>query len=217
MPWAPDYVTTEEIRAYREIDDVGDDVALARAVTAASRSIDRFCGRQFGSVSSAEPRRFTARFSREYGRWVIPIDDLMDLTGFVCEIDTAGDLTFGSTLPVGEIDPWPVNAASDGMPWVRLVVVQSPTVLPVSADNAVRVTALWGWGSVPETVKEATLVQASRLLSRRRSQFGEIGAADPSPVVPAAWTTQRRGPGVSVDPEVRVMLGRYRRNWGMVS
>ena len=50
MAWQPDYVTTDELKTHLRIDlaDTTDDDAIGIAITAASRAIDRSCGRQFG-------------------------------------------------------------------------------------------------------------------------------------------------------------------------
>lgn len=82
MAWAPDYVTTAELRTFatRHTDTV-DDTQLGLAVTGASRAVDRHTNRQFGKVDTAEERLYPAVWDRRRRRWVVEIDDLMDDTG----------------------------------------------------------------------------------------------------------------------------------------
>jgi hypothetical protein len=62
MPWAPDYITTAELKSFLGINDAIDDAQLAIAITAASRAVDRVTNRQFGQVAAAEARLYTPKF-----------------------------------------------------------------------------------------------------------------------------------------------------------
>ena len=83
MPWAPDYVTDEDLREYLRVDDFDDDAQGALAITAASRAIDAHCNRQFGLVAAAAERVYTAWPDYERRQWVVDIDDLATTTGLV--------------------------------------------------------------------------------------------------------------------------------------
>ena len=207
MAWAPVYASTAELRTFRQIEDTDDDTELALAVEAASRSIDRHCNRQFGIVASAEARRYQAEYHNRYGRWVIPVDDFQTKTGLVIGLDPDEDLTFGTSIATTEVDYWPPNAAEKGFPWTKLVMLPAATAFPDSVLGSVQVTASWGWTAVPDTVKQATLLQASRLVSRRLAQFAIGGSFEVGDGVL---------PSTRLDGDVRVMLGKYRRNWGAV-
>lgn len=205
MAWAPDYASTAELRAYRQIEDTDDDTELALAVTAASRGIDRFANRQFGVVASVEARRYRAHLDRQHGAWVIPIDDLMTTTGLVIELDPDADLTFSDSLTTSEVDFWPINAAETGRPWTQLVVLPDAAATPDGREGSTRVTGLWGWTAVPDAIKQACLLQASRLTSRRLSQFGVGGAIEMG---------EEFMPAAKLDPDVRVLVSKFRRYWG---
>jgi hypothetical protein len=171
MAWAPDYVTAAELGAHLRIGDTGDDVALAVAISAASRAIDHYCNRQFGLVASPEERRYTASALAGRTRWVIDIDDLMTTTGLVAEVaDVDGE--------IDDYDLEPINAASKGRPWTRLVVNDTSEALPTGDEFEVTITASWGWSAVPTAVKQATLLQASRFHARRDSPYGVAGSPD---------------------------------------
>lgn len=192
MAWAPDYVTTAELKAYLGIPDPTDDVQLALAVTAASRAIDEDTNRQFGKVSSAEERVYFAYPDYERGYWVVAVDDFQSTSGLLVEVDGTSVATFLQE---------PRNASQKARPWTRVVFTSDSEAQPCRASE-VAVTALWGWSSVPDTVKQATLLQASRFFKRRGAPFGIAG----SPEMGSELRLLAK-----VDPDVQVMLRDYRR------
>jgi hypothetical protein len=200
MPWAPDYITTAELKSFLGINDAIDDAQLAIAITAASRAVDRVTNRQFGQATAAEARLYTPKFDTSrvaatwpVGKWVVQIDDLMDATG----------LTVATSK--GAVDLFvkqPVNAAATGKPWTRLVIDPLAAVVPIGFENEVTVTAKFGWAAVPVPVKQATLLQASRFFKRRDAPFGVAG----SPELGSELRLLAR-----VDPDVAVTLRPYIR------
>lgn len=168
MAWAPDYVTDDELKNFMRIPDTDDDAEIAFAISTASRAIDDHCNRQFGSVT-AESRLYTARYDYDRCRWVVDIDDLMSTAGLTVTVD-------GVTLTAYVKEP--VNAAQKGRPWTRLVVDSDSSVVPTGDEYEVDMTAPWGWTAVPTAVKEATLLQGSRLHTRRDSPYGIAGSPD---------------------------------------
>jgi hypothetical protein len=195
VAWAPNYASEAELAAYLRIGDSDDDVELALANTSASRAIDRATNRQFGVVAAVEERLYTARYDSRRRRWVIEVDDFMTTTGLVVE-------TADGTVDL--VDAKPANAAALGRPWTLLVVDPEAAVLPTCAEDAVTATALWGWTAVPDTIKNAQLLQASRFFTRRNAPFGVAGS-------PESGSEMRLL--AKVDPDVAVMIGTYRRWW----
>jgi hypothetical protein len=197
VPWKPDYCTTAELKSFVSISDAGDDAFLALAITAASRAVDQHTGRQFGQVAAAETRRYTARWSRPLSRWVVVFDDLQDVTGLAVTV-TAG------TVDVFELQP--VNAVKVGKPYERLLIEPESAARPTGTEeNEVTMLAKWGWiQPAPVAVKEATLLQGSRLFARRTSPYGVAGSTD-------------FGTGLRLlsrlDPDVAVSLRDYIRWW----
>jgi uncharacterized phiE125 gp8 family phage protein len=201
MAWAPDYVTSAELKAFLRISHTDDDAQVALAITAASRAVDTHAGRQFGVVASAEERFYTGRWDRRRRRWVVDLDDLMSVTGFDAQVQDAD----GTDL--GAIDDYvlePRNAAAKGRPWTSLTVRPDSTYKPTGLTDEIAVTALWGWSSVPTAVKEATLLQASRIFHRRTSPFGIAGSPDDGSEMRLL---------ARVDPDVAVTLNPYKRWW----
>ncbi|WP_410669136.1 head-tail connector protein [Amycolatopsis sp. cmx-4-68] len=203
MTWAPDYATLAELKHFVRVSDTDDDAEIQLALTAASRAVDRATNRQFGKSAAPEDRFYTAVWDRKLGRWVIRIDDLMDVAGLTVHYDTDDSGDYADMIDEYQLRP--VNAAADGKPWTEIVVRPSSTVTPGGTENGVEVHGTFGWSAVPVTIKQATLLQASRLLSRRDSPFGVAGS-------PEAGNEIRLLP--KLDPDVALTVRPYYRWWG---
>lgn len=195
MAWAPDYATSAQLKKFVRINDSVDDVEVADSLTMASRAVDKATHRQFGQLDAAAEWTYTAQYNRTRGTWIVNIDDLATTTGLVVVVDgqTVTDYTVG-----------PRQAVSKGLVWTYLLL--GPSVSCSGDEGGVEITASWGWPAVPTAVRGATLLQASRFLARRDSPYGVAGSpADGSELRLLA----------TVDPDVRVSLGRYERRQGV--
>lgn len=186
MSWAPDYCTVAEIKSYLRITDTADDVLLAAWITAASRAVDSYCGRQFGSVA-AETRTWTAQYDRSTCGHITPIDDLMTTVGVT--------VTDESGTAVTDYELWPRNAVQKGRPW---------TQLRTAAGGALAVFAPWGWTAVPTSVHVATMLQVGRLNARRDSPYGVAGSPSEGSEVRLLAV---------LDPDLKTSLQGFRRQW----
>lgn len=203
MAWAPDYASTADLKSYTRIQNAASDAQIALAISAASRAIDLHTHRQFGLVAAPEARYYTPRWDKDLRRWTVTIDDLQTTTGLVvmADLDDSGDYA-------EEIDAFalkPINAQPKGRPWTSFVVLPSSTVLPCADQDSVEVTARFGWTTVPDPVKQATMMQAGRLLKRRDAPFGVAGSPDSGSEIRLL---------AKVDPDVAVSLSPYIRWWG---
>jgi len=197
MAWAPDYCTSAELKHYVRIEtgDLLDDVEVALAVTAASKAINKACGRQFGVLAAATEWLYTPEYDRHRGRWLVVVDDFATTAGLIVKI--AG-------VAVTDFVKEPVQGVAKGKVWERLAF---GTSVSCSGDEyEVGVTALFGWPSVPAAVTQAALLQGSRFLARRDSPYGVAGS-------PADGSEMRLQ--ATVDPDVRVSLGDYVRAWAV--
>lgn len=179
MPWAPDYCTDDDLKAWLRIGDTDDDSLLAYAITAASRIVDAYCGRQFGQITSAVTRYYTWAGSVYDYRDVLLTDDLYTVTDLVVGLDTDGDGDNDQTLTSGtHFDLWPANAALDGQPWKGLLLRQASTHRYNRYARGLAITARWGWAAVPAAVVQATLLLAAELFARRNAPFGVAGSPE---------------------------------------
>jgi hypothetical protein len=153
-----------------DADDATQDEPLRRAIEAASQAIDDYTGTTFGVAAGATAR--TYRTNNPYAVWV---DAFVDTTGLVVEYGTDG--TFPTAVAAGDVVTWPHNAAVRGRHFSRLDI---PTgVLPTrNLRPTVRVTARWGWPTVPAPVAQAALLKAARLYRRKDAPEGIGGGAD---------------------------------------
>ena len=154
------------------------------ALAGASRAIDDACDpreghvRQFGRTDAPEDRFYTATL-RGYdvpvrGQWVAEVDDIATAGGLTVAIqaqDGAWVAVTGTTLR-------PRNATQVGRPHTSVSFAGSSCPAPPVTEDAVKVTAVWGWPAVPTAIHQACLLQASRLLSRRDAPFGVAGSPE---------------------------------------
>lgn len=199
MSWEPAYCTAAELAAYVKMTATVDEPRLAVIAAAASREVDRLCGRQFGLLDAPEARRYTMRYDGRRRAWFADIDDTFAVPTLVA-YDSAGDQTYATELDDTVLAP--SNAAQRGRPWTRLWVTSGAAGY---ARDALEVTAQWGWTEVPDAVHQATLIQGARLVKRREAPFGITGAGQDSPGLRLFSR---------VDPDVEVLLQPYARTWG---
>jgi len=204
MALRPDYATLAEFKTFLRIPidaqggDNDDDALLTIALNAASRAVETATNRQFGLNGSAVARLFTPRYDSSLHRYVVQIDDLMTITALVVKTDRDNDGVYEETITDYALSP----ANSDGKPWTDIVFGQG--VMVSTAAGSLEVTADWGWTTVPDTIKLATLLQAARLFKRRDAPFGIAGSLDLGSELRLF---------AKVDPDVEVLLRSFRRWW----
>lgn len=157
--------------------DVGndDDDVLQGALDAASRGIEKFCGRQFNNADAA-----TARVYRPDTSCRVDVDDFHTTVGLIVETDEGDSGVFGSTWTSGQYELSPLNGIVDGetgWPYSKVRAVSS-RYFPCGRRATVRVTANWGWDEVPAAVKESCLVAAVEIFKLKDAPFGVGGYTD---------------------------------------
>lgn len=202
MAWRPDYVTLVEVKDYIGItgDDETHDVKLARDIASASRAVDRECRRQFGSSVTPVDRFYTPQFDPVDRYWFVVTDDVAQTQGapIVVSLDD-GTYTYATdvTASARPLDP---NAAADGRPVQGYRLAGSNW----GRVDELRVRAVFGWDSVPVSIKDATLLQTQRFFKRGDAPFGIAGS-------PSGEGEMRLLS--KVDPDVALMLRGYTRRW----
>jgi hypothetical protein len=198
------YATRAEVKAALRIGtaDTADDSLIDSATEAASRLIDGYCNRQFWAYSSATVRVYQA--NNEY---VCDIDDIYTTTGFILKTSSFADGNFDVTWASTDVQLEPLNGFLDGIEWSfnKLRAVGDylfPTVNANYGEQAlVQVTAKYGWASVPSPVKQACIIQASRLFKRLDSPLGVAGFGDLGAIRVSRF----------LDPDMAQLVEPYRR------
>ena len=187
------YCTLAELKASLDITDSIDDSILERAITSASRAIDRYCGRNFYKVTAT--RLFVPR-----DNYIVDIDDLVSLTTLKTTDDDTQ--TFDITWSASDYQLEPLNGVVDGMPtpYTRIRAIGNYTFPLLDGEASVQIAGVFGFDSVPDEVNYATMIQASKLYKRKDSPLG---------VISGEYGAMRVG--VRLDPQVSELVDAYRR------
>lgn len=192
---ASEYATLGEIKARLGISDTADDSTLAAVLTAVSREIDQVCKRRFYVTNTDEIRYFMAQRAD-----LLDAGDLVSVTSLATDPD--GDRSYSETWAATDYDLSPYNAALDSMPYLYIEVAPSGNYeFPCNVGKGVKVIGKWGWPDTPAAVREACLIQSSRIFRRKDAIFGVTGSAEMGQmmVIPR------------LDPDVRLLLEAFEK------
>ncbi len=177
-----------ELKAALGITDTNDDALIEYAIRAAETWAEAYCGRTF-AIDAADVQQVYDPSQDN----LIRVVDLQTVT--TIKIDEDGDRSYSRTLATTDYDLRPL----DGPPYseVRIWPLSSYAFVP---GQLVKITGKFGYGSVPYDVKQALILQASRLFKRREAPFGVLGTTD-------IGVYQRLS---EMDPDVKLLLDPYR-------
>lgn len=155
-----------------EDDDASRDDLMARALTTASRSIDKATGQRFwlDPEPVARTYRLAGRTVCEADGDVLLVDGIGTVDGLLVESGSGDTWT-----PVTGYETTPDNALLNGRPVTGLLRVGGDWGY---GTTRIRVTARFGWPAVPDDIATAALIQASRLYKRKDSPEGVTGSAE---------------------------------------
>lgn len=190
------YVTRAQLKATLSLGDAtfaDDDIDAALA--AASRAIDRACGRWFYQAAAD-----TSRYYHPDDPCLLDIDDIYTVTSI--KTDPTGDGTFPYEWTLHtDYDLEPLNAAADGWQFTRIRRRSTGSYyLPTFVPRSVEVTGRFGWSAVPSGIVQATGILAKRLLTRsREAPLGVVAVGMDGNAVRIAKT----------DPDVAALIEPY--------
>lgn len=171
-----DYITTANFRAAIKDDSTLDPDLIAQSITSASRRVDQLTGRQFDKASSATARLFDAETEM-----ICRVDDIADTTGLLVEVDWGTEGLYATPWTLNtDFILTPENQRNKGLPW-PYTTIQATThkvFPPPFRRKRVRVTAKWGWPSIPDLVITATTLIAVGFYKRPEAPFGIAGISD---------------------------------------
>jgi hypothetical protein len=199
------YATLNDFKAYLFPSanyGTAEDATMEAAIESASRIIDAHTNRRFYSDTTVSARVYYADTPIR-----CTVDDFSTTSGLIIKTDTGDNGTYDQTWAATEYILEPINAeigGVSGQPY-NIIVATIPKLFPVTGRRPrIQVTAKWGWASVPDTVRQACLVQAARLF--RRAQTPEGFAAGESFGAIRVST--------KLDPDVQMLLAPFRRQGG---
>ena len=103
---ANEYNTRALLKKYLgDITDTDRDDLIDGVLTAASRSIDDYCGRRFYLDSVASARSFNPAGRMYYDEMLV--DDIGDVTGLIVEVGSSADGWSAVTTSMGTSPVWP--------------------------------------------------------------------------------------------------------------
>lgn len=147
---------------------VDEEAVLGQLLDDVSRLIDAYTGRQFWQSAAGTVRYFTAR-----GATRLFLDDVVSIT--TLETDENGDRTYENTWAATDYDLMPYNASELSKPYTMLRLTPTGNyVFPAGVPKGVKITGTWGWPSIPDMVREVTLLEAARLWAQGRSPSGVV-------------------------------------------
>jgi hypothetical protein len=193
------YATLSEVKSSLRITDNFDDTLLETAIESASRMIDGYTARTFSNAGTA------VRYYAATDAINLIIDDAISVSE-VASTDEVGDTYTVWTSTDFQLEP--LNSRSDGlyMPYTGIRAVNTYTWPVVDQQALCRITGVWGWASIPIAIKQATIIQSSRLFKRLDSPLGIAGFGDIGAI--------RVGRYLDPDVEQLAMPYRIMRNFG---
>lgn len=196
------YCTLSDLKTSLAIEDITDDTALEAAILTASRMVDDYTGRFFyrdGTTAAPVVRYYTAQ-----DWYTCNTDDFVSISQIAT--DDNFDQLYTTIWESNDYMVEPVNNPRRGWPLSRLLAIDS-YIFPYNLPQSVKVTAVWGWPSIPAEITMATKLQASRLFIRRQSPFGIAG----TPEIGTVRLTSR------LDPDVEALIRPFRKMNGLVA
>lgn len=184
-----DLATVKDALGKTTVDDRDD--LIEQAIAAAEQMIDERCGRTFNLDVGSTARTFPAydRLLTCGYEQTLRVDDFVSVTTVETQSSFAGTWT-----AVTGYELRPSNASVGDRPYTEIAYQTGW----VTESMRVRVTARWGWPSVPDGVTQAAALLAARLYRRKDSPQGVLGNAE--------WGTVRVS---RVDPDVEGLIAPY--------
>jgi hypothetical protein len=170
------YCTLQQLR-----DHFGDSGAslptslLERAINAASREIDEFCGRRFWIDETVQTRLYRPEFDD-----LVWVDDIATRTGLVIKTDSTGDGTYATTWATTDYELQPLNADVNGGAycWTRIAAVGRYRFPTTGQYPGLQLIGKGGWSAEPPEVEQACIIRSAALVKRFESPFGVAGAGE---------------------------------------
>jgi hypothetical protein len=204
------YCTVDDLR--EQLGDLGSsnlsERMLVRAINAASRAVDNWCGRRFWADETPVTKTFPV-LACSPELW-LP-EDIAYSAGLA--VATSDGSTYSTTWQAADYRLWPYGANTSGSEYGGWWKLESAGRLRFDVRGPynpsgylpIQITARFGWAFCPPGVEQATILKAAQLFKRKDAPFGVIQFGDI-----AAVTITRK------DADVVELLWPYVRDVAMV-
>jgi hypothetical protein len=190
------YSTLAETKAALRITDSIDDSLLEMAIESASRLLDSYTARSFYNAGTA------SRYYAATNDFQTDIDDAISISEVAT--DFSADGTYDTIWAASDYELLPLNGRVDGLavPYnaVKVSGGGDYTFPLYNGEGLVKITGVWGWASIPIAIKQATIIQASRIFKRLDSPLGVLSSPDMGFI----------RVGSRLDPDVAQLVDPYR-------
>lgn len=189
------YATLNELKAATRISDNVDDSLLEMAIESASRAIDSYTNRNFYSSGTA------TRYYAPQNSYICETDDIISLSSLTT-LDADDNYTV--TWAAKDYQLEPLNGFVDGfsVPYTRIRAIDDYVFETLGGQATVKVVGVFGYATaVPMSIKQATIIQASRIYKRLDSPLGVAGFGELGVV----------RVGSKLDPDVAQLVDSFRR------
>ena len=155
-------------------DDV-DDTRIDLACLAATQMIQQYCQRQFTADDTASARVFVPE-----SYYLTFTEDFYTTTGLIVQSDPGLDGSWSQTWTTDDYQLEPLNQEQYGEAWPYHTIRTIGSLwFPEDYGRVtLKVTAKWGWASVPSAVKQAAILQAITIFKSSDAPFGATPFAD---------------------------------------
>jgi hypothetical protein len=168
------YIQLEDLKKAVGDSSASDDSLYETAIESASRMIDRWCARDgtrhFWVEDAPQPRVF-----QPFNRYLVRTGFFTTTTGLSIETDEDGDGVFETVWSVTDWVAEP-TVRPGGEPFDHITAAGVLRGFPVNGRRpCVRVTALWGWPTIPAPVKQACQMVAVALYKSKDYVGSNVG------------------------------------------
>jgi hypothetical protein len=167
--------TRTEVKNALGISDNIDDSRIDISLEAATEMIQDYCGRQFLLDSTT-----SARIYNPDTTYLIYVDDISTTMGFAIATDDGGDGTFSNVWQTTDYQLEPLNQKVNGStrPYNSIRAVATRYFPQDYGRATVKVTAKWGWSPIPNSVRQAAIIQTISIFKAPDAPFGATPFAD---------------------------------------
>lgn len=178
------YADKTDLKNMIGLSGTSQDNNIDNAINAACRQIDKIVGRVFYETETTQIKYFNP-----VSHFYLQVPDISKTTSLEIKLDTNDDGSYDTTLVENTdfyllpLNPKQIGKVSSTLyyePYTEIRILDQKTderFDPTIIKN-VKITAFWGFSMVPDAIKQATLLQASRLWKRKDSPFSTYGNID---------------------------------------